>query len=596
MQTATRVCPGCRTVLPEDAPQGLCPACLLGFVLADGDPAKKDEPARTVAHRSAFVPPSPAELAAAFPQLEVLELVGQGGMGAVYKARQKRLDRVVALKIITPELAGDPAFAERFAREARALARLSHPNIVAVYDFGEVNGLYYFLMEYLDGVNLRQMMRAGQVKPAGALCIVPQVCAALQYAHDQGVVHRDVKPENILVDRQGRVKIADFGLAKLLGQAVAAAALTGTGQVMGTPHYMAPEQVEHPLEVDHRADIYALGVVFYEMLTGQLPLGKFAPPSRKAGVDPRLDEVVLRTLERDPGGRYQHASEVSSAVEEIAHTLPEEIEALKQAFDLTTRDLVGLGGVVLCLTLLGAVLYASRHTAWLFGLPFMVDFVAMMRLRSSAKQIALILLAAGGIGLSALANLWDCSQIGLIFLVWIWFASELSKYYQAKDEDEEEEGEKHEIEGLTPLGQAVWDVLWEWSDYASLAVVPDLPAEGLHNARKALDVPPDERILALLDFTGDEDDCSRSLLFGSRGIYCHAKEEGKETPAAIPYEEFPRRSFVNHGRAVYLGDGQKLKPDLDESPASCEEITELLNALRQAVTEFQQRLASPDEK
>jgi tRNA A-37 threonylcarbamoyl transferase component Bud32 len=265
-----------------------------------------------------FVPPTPAELAPLFSQLEIIELLGQGGMGAVYKARQPRLDRLVALKILPPQAALDPNFAERFAREARALARLSHPQIVAMYDFGDVNGLYYFLMEYVDGADLRQLIRSRSLAPEQALAIVPQICDALQYAHDEGVVHRDIKPENVLVDRRGRVKIADFGLAKLLGASTADITLTRTQQVMGTPNYMAPEQIEHPQQVDHRADIYSLGVVFYEMLTGELPMGRFDPPSEKVAVDVRLDDVVLRALQKEPQRRYQHASEFKTDVNSIA--------------------------------------------------------------------------------------------------------------------------------------------------------------------------------------------------------------------------------------------------------------------------------------
>jgi predicted Ser/Thr protein kinase len=256
-------------------------------------------------------------LAARFPQLEILELLGQGGMGAVYKARQPRLDRIVAVKVLPAEWSNDPAFAGRFAREARALARLTHPHVVAVFDFGESDSLFYFVMEYVDGINLRSILQERRLSPPEALTIIPQVCEALQYAHEEGVVHRDIKPENILLDRKGRVKIADFGLAKLLDRPAAGSMLTGSQQVMGTPHYMAPEQIDRPREVDHRADIYSLGVVFYEMLTGELPLGRFAPPSEKAAIDGRLDEVVLRTLEREPHKRYQHASDVKSEVEAI---------------------------------------------------------------------------------------------------------------------------------------------------------------------------------------------------------------------------------------------------------------------------------------
>jgi tRNA A-37 threonylcarbamoyl transferase component Bud32 len=270
-----------------------------------------------------FVPPQPTELARFFPELEILELLGQGGMGAVYKARQRRLDRLVALKILPPDVARLPAFAERFTREAKTLARLNHPQIVTLYDFGETGGLYYFLMEYLSGMNLRRLLETGKLKPRQALAIVPQICEALQYAHEAGVVHRDIKPENILLDEKGRVKIADFGLAKLMSPddtpaGRAAFALTGSHQVMGTPHYMAPEQMERPQGVDHRADIYSLGVVFYEMLTGELPLGRFAPPSRRVELDVRVDDVVLRSLEKEPDRRYQHANEVKSDVEHIS--------------------------------------------------------------------------------------------------------------------------------------------------------------------------------------------------------------------------------------------------------------------------------------
>ncbi len=265
-----------------------------------------------------FVPPEPAVLGEQFPQLEVLELLGQGGMGAVYKARQKHLDRLVALKILLPEVGKDPAFAERFAREARSLAKLSHPHIVTLYEFGHSDdGLYYFIMEFVDGTDLRHIIQKADLAPEEALVIVPQICEALQFAHEEGIVHRDIKPENILLDKRGRVKIGDFGLAKLLDKPPTAYTLTADGHRMGTPHYMAPEQIEHPHQVDHRADIFSLGVVFYEMLTGELPIGRFAPPSQKVHVDVRIDNVVLRSLEKEPERRYQHASEIKTEVEAI---------------------------------------------------------------------------------------------------------------------------------------------------------------------------------------------------------------------------------------------------------------------------------------
>jgi serine/threonine protein kinase len=281
--------------------------------------------------REAFEPPSLLELAAIFPQFEILELIGQGGMGAVYKVRQRHLDRVVALKILPPGIGGDGAFADRFAREAKALAKLNHPGIVTIHEFGCSGGLYFIVMEFVDGVNLRQLLKGGRISPREALAIVPQICDALQFAHDLGIVHRDIKPENLLIDRRGRVKVADFGLAKLVGgdpeEEAAAIFASGSlqtegGKVMGTPRYMAPEQIERPAEVDHRADIYALGVVFYQMLTGELPGERLEAPSRKVSVDVRLDGIVLRALEKDPELRFQQASVMKTRVEETREDRP----------------------------------------------------------------------------------------------------------------------------------------------------------------------------------------------------------------------------------------------------------------------------------
>jgi tRNA A-37 threonylcarbamoyl transferase component Bud32 len=257
-------------------------------------------------------------MGAHFPELDLLDLRGQGGMGVVYRARQRKLDRIVALKVLPRELAEDPAFSARFAREARTLARLQHPHIVGVHEFGERDGLFYLVMEYVDGVTLREIMSSGGLEPHEALTIVPQICEALQYAHDQGVVHRDIKPENILLDRAGRVKVADFGLAKLARRGEQDFTLTGTDQVMGTAHYMAPEQYRTPQAVDHRADIFSLGVVFYEMLTGDLPVGRFVKPSEVRSLDARIDEIVMRSLERERERRYQQAGEMRTAVTDYA--------------------------------------------------------------------------------------------------------------------------------------------------------------------------------------------------------------------------------------------------------------------------------------
>jgi predicted Ser/Thr protein kinase len=324
MTIENKTCPECGADLPANAPRGLCPQCLLKAGMQQGSEDIWAETSRRCGQSAGamppggFVPPEVGELAEKFPQLEILELLGQGGMGAVYRARQRQLDRLVALKILPPEVGRSEAFSERFTREARSLARLSHPQIVTVHDFGcTQDGLYYFIMEYVDGTDLRRVIQAGELTPDQALAMVPQVCEALHYAHSKGIVHRDIKPENILLDKEGHIKIADFGLARLLDRPADACTLTQAGQRMGTPHYMAPEQIEHPHEVDHRADIYSLGVVIYEMLTGELPIGRFAPPSRKVRVDVRLDEIVLHTLEKEPALRYQQVSQVKTDVEAI---------------------------------------------------------------------------------------------------------------------------------------------------------------------------------------------------------------------------------------------------------------------------------------
>jgi predicted Ser/Thr protein kinase len=245
------------------------------------------------------------------------EILGQGGMGAVYRAEHSSLRRTVALKVLPRGLARDPEFAERFRREAQALARLHHPNIVAVYDMGQEGDLCYFAMEHVDGTNLRTVLRSGGLTARQALHLVPKLCDALEYAHAQGVIHRDIKPENILIGKDGEPRIADFGLARLVRGDGPAGTLTETRAVMGTPDYMAPEQRASTHDVDPRADIFSLGVVLYEMLTGQLPLGNFEPPARKAAVDLRIDQVVMKALEADRERRYRRAVEMGTDIRKI---------------------------------------------------------------------------------------------------------------------------------------------------------------------------------------------------------------------------------------------------------------------------------------
>ncbi|QVL33538.1 serine/threonine protein kinase [Telmatocola sphagniphila] len=316
-----KICPQCGSEIPADAPNGICPKCLLGMAMQPSQTASLNATASVAASsKTTFVPPTAEELKDVIPQIEMLELLATGGMGAVYKGRQKSLDRLVAVKVLPPDLAQGSNFAERFTREARALGRLNHPNIVSVHESGQINGLYYFVMEYVEGTNLRQLLKDKSLTPKQVLAIVPTICEALQFAHDEGIVHRDIKPENILIDKKGRVKIADFGLAKLLGSDHIEENLTATYQIMGTIKYMSPEQMEGAKDIDHRADIYSLGVVFYELLTGELPLGRFPVPSKKVQIDVRLDEIVLRALEKEPSQRYQQAGDVKTEVESVVNT------------------------------------------------------------------------------------------------------------------------------------------------------------------------------------------------------------------------------------------------------------------------------------
>jgi predicted Ser/Thr protein kinase len=246
------------------------------------------------------------------------EVIGRGGMGVVYKATQLSLCRPVAIKVLPEEVCGQPQFVERFRREVDVLSRLAHPNVVTVFERGETEGRLYVIMEYVQGTSLREVMRKGPLPAAESLVIVRGVLSALEHAHEKGIVHRDIKPENVLVAPGGIVKVADFGLSRLMGK-TDATRLTHTNLLLGTYEYMAPEQRERAKEADERADIYATGVVLYEMLAGELPIGRFAALSRKRPkeCDARIDEIVERSLAKSPEERYQHASEMGAAVSRL---------------------------------------------------------------------------------------------------------------------------------------------------------------------------------------------------------------------------------------------------------------------------------------
>ena len=348
-------CPKCGTPLSASKH---CLNCLLQLAANPAAFLDEDDPdlsealqgeART--QRRPVQPIGIEAVRAAFPHLEIIERIGRGGMGTVFKARQPKLDRIVALKILSTELENKPSFTERFAQEGKMLARLNHPNIISVYDFGESGGFYYLLMGYVDGVNLREAMREDRFSPEQAIAIIPKICEALQYAHDEGVLHRDIKPANILLDTKGRVKIADFGIAKLTSTPKDLV-LTQAGQVLGTPSYMAPEQMETPTRVDHRADIYSLGVVFYELLTGNLPRGHFPAPSEQTHVSADIDGIVLKALNRDREKRQQSAEELKSEITAFRQIL----EKSTQAQEFGTKLRIAVAS--LCCLVMAGVIFA----------------------------------------------------------------------------------------------------------------------------------------------------------------------------------------------------------------------------------------------
>lgn len=277
--------------------------------------------------------PTVEELDELLDSYEVQGIVGQGAMGLVFRARHVKLDRPVAIKVLSPALACEPSFAERLTREATTLARLDHPGIVRIHDCEQAGDLFYLVMEYVDGPNLRTLSQS-MMRPEEVVGVALQLFGALRIAHAQGIVHRDIKPENILVTPEARVKLADFGLAKLASSLESHAALTQSRWAVGTPNYMAPEQLRAPDTVDTSADIYALGVVLYELVAGQLPIGRFPPPSAVAPspIDPRLDAIILGCLEHDPSRRP------------TAETLASELAQLRSAAPSTELAHAGPAG------------------------------------------------------------------------------------------------------------------------------------------------------------------------------------------------------------------------------------------------------------
>jgi formylglycine-generating enzyme required for sulfatase activity/serine/threonine protein kinase len=322
--SSTRPCPNCGAAIAADDANGLCGACLMAAVAkstlrGSGPPRKSWEP------------PSAEELGRLLPQYRIERLLGRGGMGAVYQGRQVALDRLVAIKILSNDLEeADASFAERFKNEARAMAKLSHPGIVTVHDFGETaNGLLYIVMEFVEGTDVARMIAAqGRLHSEHAMAITAHVCDALAYAHERGIIHRDIKPANIMVGYDGVVKVADFGLAKVSASGGETLGLTQSGMAMGTLHFMAPEALMLGSAVDQRADIYAVGVMLYQMLTGKLPHGMFELPSIQVkGLDPRYDGIIARAMREDRELRYQNAREMRHDLDGILTQPVQRVEA-----------------------------------------------------------------------------------------------------------------------------------------------------------------------------------------------------------------------------------------------------------------------------
>ncbi len=263
-----------------------------------------------------FVAPEPADLAPLFPGYDIQGLIATGGMGAVYRAVQRSLDRTVALKILPMEFSQDAAFCAGFEAEAKAMARLNHPNLIGVFDFGEVNGMLFIIMEYVPGQSVYHSAYGQAIDQKEVIRLVSGICDGLAHAHENGIIHRDIKPSNILLDLNTQPKIGDFGLARPMDRKIEEGE-----EIFGTPHYTAPEVVNSPHSVDYRADIFSVGVLLHELLTGKLPAQDPRPPSAIIHCDARFDNIVKKATRPLPAARYSNAAEISKELQAIATSL-----------------------------------------------------------------------------------------------------------------------------------------------------------------------------------------------------------------------------------------------------------------------------------
>lgn len=269
-----------------------------------------------MSHAPAFQAPDPAHLAELFPGYEIVGLIATGGMGAVYQAVQRSLDRPVAIKVLPREFGADASFREGFEAEAKAMAKLNHPNLIGVYDFGEVEGMLFIIMEFVPGESLYHLAYGKMMDGRDVTRMIGAVCDGLAHAHEHGILHRDIKPANILLDLQSRPKIGDFGLARPVGRREAEGEM-----VYGTPHYTAPEVLNRPEAVDFRADVFSVGVMLHELLTGKLPAADNRPPSVISGCDARFDAIVKRATQPMAELRYPSAAEMAADLHSLGASL-----------------------------------------------------------------------------------------------------------------------------------------------------------------------------------------------------------------------------------------------------------------------------------
>jgi len=292
---------------------GVCPRCIL--TQAVESIAASDHPALGAMAVSGRCP-SIDSLNEQFPDFEFHELLGRGGSGWTFRATQKSLSRSVAIKLISRTTSHAEAL-ERFQREAGILAKLNHPSIVTVHDFGIQDQFLYIVMEFVPGTTLRRLIAPGKLKSERVIGIGKQICDALDYAHAKGLVHRDIKPENILVvssEPEVEIRLADFGISRMALERDSMGGLTRTGLIIGTPFYMAPEQQVPGKSIDRRTDIFSVGVVLYELLTGQLPQGNFPPPSKLSDCNGALDKIVMKALNNDPNLRFESAASLKQSL------------------------------------------------------------------------------------------------------------------------------------------------------------------------------------------------------------------------------------------------------------------------------------------